>query len=105
MLYLLLPAVLALAPAAAGATPPQADDPKAAVPETPWRAPQVYRPAGKPAATPDRHWKDANRTVQGYQAMMLTMPEHPAAAAPDAPRPQAPHDHAAHAGHRGQGGH
>lgn len=45
MLYLLLPALLALAPAIAGA----------AVPETRYRAPLANRPAEKQATTPDRH--------------------------------------------------
>jgi len=103
MLYLLLPAVLALAPAVAGATPPQADDPRAAVPETPYRAAPVYRPLEKPATTPDRHWREANRTVLGYHPMMLTMPER--SAAPQAAAPAPAHDRAERAGHHKQGGH
>lgn len=94
MFYLLLPAVLALAPAVAGATPPQADDATAPVPETTYRAPPAYRPAEKPATTPDRHWVEANRTVLGYNPMMLTMPERAPARKKDEPAPA--HDHAGH---------
>ncbi|RZA33325.1 MAG: hypothetical protein EOP92_21475 [Lysobacteraceae bacterium] len=103
MLYLLLPALLALAPAVALAkpAPPRPDDAGAAVPETRYRPPQAYRPAERPATTPDRHWIEANRSVLGYNPMMLTMPERgPAPAPADQPKPApgtppAP-DHAAH---------
>lgn len=87
MFYLLLPALLALAPAVAGATPPQADDAASPVPETTYRTPPAYRPLDKPAATPDRHWVEANRTVLGYNPMMLTMPERPPAEKKDDPAP------------------
>lgn len=103
-------ALLALAsfPACAGA-PPRPDDAAAPVPETRYRAPGAYRAAEAQAATPDRHWIEANRTVSGYNSMMLTMPQRPAPRAPDPgqaapqPAPQAA-EHGAHAGH-GQEGH
>ncbi len=96
MFRLLLPAMLALSPAVAGATPPQADDAKAPVPETAYRAPQVYRAAEKPPTTPDRHWAEANRTVLGYKPMMLTMPERAPAPAENPDKPAPAHDHARH---------
>lgn len=115
MFNLLLPALLALAPAVDNAARPRPDDAAAAVPETRYRSPQAYRPAEKPATTPDRHWIEANRTVLGYNPMMLTMPERPPAPAPaaaDKPKPEAAqppaHEHAAHGAHgapAGQGHH
>ena len=112
MFTLLLPALLALAPAVGNGAPPRPDDAAAVVPETRYRPPQAYRPADKPLTTPDRHWIEANRTVLGYNPMMLTMPERapaPAAAPAQAPAGQpkqqqaqqnAPaHDHAAHGAH------
>lgn len=104
MFPILLPAVLALAPvlAVANPAPPRPDDATAPVPETRYQAPRSYRPAQAPATTPDRHWLEANRTVLGYNPMMLTMPER-AQAAPGkpAPPPAAAHEHAAH-GHEGR---
>jgi hypothetical protein len=107
MFTLLLPALLALAPAVGKAAPPRPDDAGAAVPETHYRSPQAYRPAERPATTPDRHWIEANRTVLGYNPMMLTMPERAPASAPvtaDKPKEQGQahppaHDHAAHGAH------
>lgn len=100
MSYLLLPALLALAPAVGQAAPPHPDDAGAAVPETSYRPSQAYRPPEKPAVTPDRHWVEANRTVLGYNPMMLTMPER----APAPPKaepgkesaPDTPHRHEGH---------
>ena len=105
MFHLLLPAALALLPMLAGATPPRADDAAAEVPETRYRAAPAYRAPERPATTPERHWAEANRSVLGYNPMMLTMPERPAAPAPgkrqDAPAPA----HDPHAGHAREGHH
>lgn len=79
---------------------PRADDAAASVPSTRYRTPIDYQAAERPATTPDRHWLEANRIVQGYQPMMLTMPRRPAAPAtsPDAlTKPDAPaHHHQEH---------
>lgn len=112
MPYFLLPALLALACLPAGATPTRPDDPRAAVPDTIYRASAAYRPAERHATTPDRHWLEANRTVLGYNPMMLTMPPRPAPQAPaPGPAPDAQpadppaHEHGGHAGHDKKGGH
>lgn len=118
--FLMACAALALASPHAAATPPQPGDATAAVPETHYRAATAYRPAVTPTGTPDRHWIEANRTVAGYNSMMLTMPERaaprpPAAAQPaQSTQPAQPasghghdhgHDHGAHAGHGKKGEH
>lgn len=76
----LLLAVCAIAPALAAqdTSAPRPDHPRAEVPETRHTPAITHKPAEKPATTPDRHWIEANRTVSGYQPMMLTMPERPA---------------------------
>ena len=105
MFHVLLPAVLALFPMLAGATPPRADDARAEVPETRYRAPAAYRPPERPATTPERHWAEANRSVLGYNPMMLTMPESPPAQAPGKQQAAPAPDHGAHAGHAKEGHH
>ncbi len=104
-------AALALASVHAAAAPPRPDDAAAVVPETRYRAPVAYQPPAARAVTPDRHWLEANRTVAGYNSMMLTMPERPAprpAGSPEAapvPAPAPAHGHGAHAGHDKKGHH
>lgn len=112
---------LASAQAAASTAAPRPDDAAAPVPETRYHAPRAYKPVEPRATTPDRHWIEANRTVSGYNSMMLTMPERPAPrplassqpssepssspqpAPPAAPQPA--NDHGAHAGHGKEGHH
>ena len=105
---------LALAGAGAHAAPPRPDDATAAVPETRYRALDAYRPAERPATTPNHHWVEANRKVGATNSMMLTMPQPPAPApaAPGQPAPSAPsapsapkagHDHGSHGSHGSHG--
>lgn len=100
-------AALALASFHAAAAPARPDDAAAVVPETRYRSPGAYKRPEPRAATPDRHWIEANRTVAGYNSMMLTMPERPAPRPSEPPQPTAKpaHDPGAHAGHDKKGHH
>ncbi len=76
---LLLAVFLAAPSLAQEARTPHPDQASAEVPETRYTPPLGQRQPDAPTTTPDRHWVEANRTVSGYQPMMLTMPERPPA--------------------------